>query len=199
MRRLIDILLSAAVLLLASPVLLLLALAVKASSRGPAFYGGLRAGQHGRIFRMWKLRTMVTGADRSGSITGHQDARVTPLGRFLRKSKLDELPQFVNVLAGDMTLVGPRPEAPDIVALYMPAQRAVLSVKPGVTGRVQLESGEECETIPPNASPRDYYVRYLMDGKVRRDLEYLQGRSPLSDAQILLRTASLMFRHLIRS
>jgi lipopolysaccharide/colanic/teichoic acid biosynthesis glycosyltransferase len=199
MRRLLDILFSATVLLLTSPLLVLVALAVKLDSRGPALYGGHRVGQGGRIFRMWKFRTMVTGADRSGSITGNNDARVTRIGRLLRKAKLDELPQFLNVLTGDMTLVGPRPEAPDIVALYTPAQRAVLSVKPGVTGRVQLESGDESESIPLHASPREYYVQYLLDGKVRRDLEYLRSRSPLSDALIVLRTATLMFRHFVRS
>lgn len=142
---------------------------------------------------------MVTGAEKLGpSITGRNDSRITPIGRFLRKTKLDELPQFVNVLLGDMTLVGPRPEAPDIVALYTPGQRAVLTAKPGVTGRVQLDSGEESEAIPDGARAAEYYVQHLMDRKLRIDLEYLRIRTPLSDLRILLETAGLVFRALVQ-
>ena len=198
MRRFVDILVSVILLVLTSPILLLVAIAVVLDSHGGPFYPGLRAGQNERIFRMWKFRTMVSGADRLGSITGNKDIRVTRVGRWLRKTKLDELPQFINVLIGDMTLVGPRPEAPDMVALYSPAQRAVLAVKPGVTGCVQLDSGDEAESIPAGVSADDYYVEHLMIGKLRRDLEYLQSRSPLSDARIVLQTAALMFRHLVR-
>lgn len=198
MRRLIDISFSAALLAVLSPVLLVLAISVVIDSPGNPFYGGLRSGLHGRIFRMWKFRTMVVDADGGGSITGKNDARVTRIGRLLRKGKLDELPQFVNVLLGDMTLVGPRPEAPDIVARYDTAQRVILSVKPGVTGRVQLESGDESQQIPEAVSATDYYVEHLMDAKLRRDLDYLKSRSPLSDTLIVLQTATLVFRHLVR-
>src|SRR5213082_2151437 len=156
-----------------SPVLILIAIAVVMDSRGNPLYGGVRTGLNGRIFRMWKFRTMVVNADRQGSITSKNDSRVTRLGRLLRKTKLDELPQFINVLAGDMTLVGPRPEAPDIVSLYTNDQRAVLSVQPGVTGRVQLDAGDESENIPEEVSARDYYVQHLLNSKLRRDLDYL--------------------------
>jgi lipopolysaccharide/colanic/teichoic acid biosynthesis glycosyltransferase len=198
MRRFIDVLFSAFLLATLGPILLLVALMIVLDSRGGPFYRGLRSGKGGRVFRMWKFRTMFVGADEKGCITGQNDPRITRLGRFLRKSKLDELPQFINVLTGDMTLVGPRPEAPEIVLLYTPAQRALLTVKPGVTGRVQLEAGDESESIPESASPREYYVQHLMGPKIHRDLAYIRSRSPLSDAQIVLQTAIVVARHFVR-
>jgi len=143
---------------------------------------------------MWKFRTMITGADCAGLITGRNDARITRVGRVLRSTKLDELPQFLNVLFRDMTLVGPRPESPEIVALYTPEQRAVLTVKPGVTGRVQLEAGEESESIPEGVQPQQYYLKHLMRPKLRMDLDYLKVRTPLSDARILGETAAYVLR-----
>jgi len=137
---------------------------------------------------------MANGAAKLGSITGRKDPRITKVGSVLRRTKLDELPQFLNVLAGDMTLVGPRPESPDIVELYTPAQRAVLAVKPGVTGRVQLDSGEEADKIPENVNARDYYVEHLMNAKILADLDYLQVRTVASDARILFETAQYVLR-----
>lgn len=197
MRRIVDVIVSAVVLAVISPLLAVVALAVVIDSPGNPFYRGRRAGKDGRDFRMWKFRTMVAGAAKMGPITGKNDARVTRIGRFLRKTKLDELPQFFNVLTGDMTLVGPRPEAPEIVALYTPSQRAVLAVKPGVTGRVQLESGEESESIPEGADPHEYYLEHLMERKLRLDLDYLSVRTPLSDARIVLNTATYVLRCLV--
>ena len=143
---------------------------------------------------MWKFRSMANAVGKGAPITGRNDPRITRVGRLLRKTKLDELPQFINVLTGDMTLVGPRPEAPEIVARYTPEQRAVLAVKPGVTGRVQLEVGEESESIPPEVDAHEYYVEHLMERKLRRDLDYLSVRTPLSDARIVFETAALVFR-----
>ncbi len=197
MRRIVDIIISFAALVLLSPLLVVVAVAIMIDSPGSPFYLGWRAGLGGRNFRMWKFRTMVNGAAKMGSITGRSDRRVTRLGRLLRKTKLDELPQFINVLLGDMTLVGPRPESPDIVALYTPSQRTVLAVKPGVTGRVQLAVGEESETIPEGVPPQEYYVRHLMEPKLRLDLEYLRARTPLSDARIVFETAAVVLRSFI--
>ncbi len=197
MQRIVDVVVGLAVLLLLSPLLLLVALAVVLDSPGGPFYRGWRAGKDGRDFRMWKFRTMVNGAARQGSITGRRDARITRLGAFLRKTKLDELPQFINVVLGDMTLVGPRPESPDIVALYTPSQREVLRVKPGVTGRVQLEAGEESETIPEGVHPQQYYIEHMMGPKLAMDLEYLAVRTPASDARIVARTAGYVLRCLV--
>lgn len=194
MRRVVDIVVAAVVLGVLSPLLAIVALAVVLDSPGSPFYRGWRAGKGGRNFRMWKFRTMVAGASKAGPITGRNDARVTRMGRFLRKTKLDELPQFVNLLLGDMTLVGPRPEAPEIVAQYTPEQRAILEVKPGITGRVQLDSGEESESIPEGEDPQDYYLRHLMVRKMRVDLDYLRVRTALSDARIVFETATYMLR-----
>jgi lipopolysaccharide/colanic/teichoic acid biosynthesis glycosyltransferase len=196
MRRVVDITVASVALILLSPLLLVVALAIMIDSPGMPFYLGRRAGLGGRNFRMWKFRTMANGAAKLGPITGKNDRRVTRLGRLLRKTKVDELPQFINVLLGDMTLVGPRPESPDIVALYTPSQRAVLAVKPGVTGRVQLEVGEESETIPEGVHPQEYYLRHLMEPKLRLDLEYLKIRTPLSDTRIIVETAGLVLRSL---
>jgi lipopolysaccharide/colanic/teichoic acid biosynthesis glycosyltransferase len=162
------------------------------------FYGGRRAGKDGRNFRMWKFRTMIAGAAKMGPITGKNDPRVTPLGRILRKTKLDELPQFFNLLLGDMTLVGPRPESPEIVALYTPSQRVVLAVKPGVTGKVQLDSDDESETIPEGVQAYDYYLTHLMDRKLRMDLDYLRGAPSSRTSKIVLATAGLVFRAFAR-
>lgn len=189
MRRVIDVLVAGFSLLLLSPLLLLVALLIKLDSRGPVLFKGPRIGLDGRPFRMWKFRTMVPGAAAGGCITGNGDPRITRLGRLLRRTKLDELPQFLNVITGDMTLVGPRPESPDIVAVYDDRQKQVLRVKPGVTGIVQLNVNEESDSIPPGVDPRAHYIEHMMDFKIRLDLEYLSKRSPLSDAWIVIRTA----------
>lgn len=198
MRRFVDIVVALLAIASLSPLMLLIALAVLVSSPGNPFYGGWRAGKDGRNFRMWKFRTMIHGAARMGPITGKNDSRVTPLGRLLRKTKLDELPQFFNLLLGDMTLVGPRPESPEIVALYTPSQRAVLSVKPGVTGKVQLDHDDESDIIPEGVHPQEYYLTHLMDPKLRMDLDYLRVRTFLSDARIVFATAGLVFRAVAR-
>jgi lipopolysaccharide/colanic/teichoic acid biosynthesis glycosyltransferase len=198
MRRFVDIVVALLALATLSPLLVAIMLAVFISSPGNPFYGGWRAGKDGRNFRMWKFRTMIDGAAKLGPITGKSDPRVTPLGRILRKTKLDETPQFFNLLLGDMTLVGPRPESPEIVALYTPNQRAVLAVKPGVTGKVQLDSDDESETIPGGADPYGYYLTHLMDRKLRMDLDYLRGRTVFTDVKIVLATAGLMFRAFAR-
>jgi lipopolysaccharide/colanic/teichoic acid biosynthesis glycosyltransferase len=198
MRRTIDIFVSLLVLTLLSPLLLVIAVWTVIDSPGSPIYRAPRVGSGGRLFRMWKFRTMVRNAARVGPpITGRNDPRVTRLGRRLRRLKLDELPQFVNVLLGDMTLVGPRPEAPEMVALYTVEQRAVLDAKPGVTGRVQLQSDSEEATIPEGMAADEYYVRHLMGPKLRLDLEYLRSRTAGSDALIVLASAALILRSAI--
>jgi len=199
MRRLIDILVATVALALLSPLFIVVATAVAIDSPGNPFYASWRCGLAGRSFRMWKFRSMVPNAYRKGPvITARHDPRITNLGRILRVTKIDELPQFVNVFLGDMTLVGPRPEAPGIVALYTAAQRRVLDVKPGLTGRGQL-AGEESETIPQDAEPEHYYVTQLMHKKVHSDLQYLETRTPWSDARVVLDTVGFVFRAWSRS
>jgi lipopolysaccharide/colanic/teichoic acid biosynthesis glycosyltransferase len=199
LRRITDIAVSAAALTVLAPLLAVTALAIVLDSPGSPIYMAWRIGRGGRPFRMWKFRTMVPNAARlGGPITGAQDARITRLGRLLRATKIDELPQFVNVLLGDMTLVGPRPEAPEIVAVYTPEQQTILQFTPGMTGYVQLQSGCEADRIPEGVKADEYYVRHLMDHKLRLDLAYLTTRTPVSDFQIVLATAGLVFRSLVQ-
>jgi lipopolysaccharide/colanic/teichoic acid biosynthesis glycosyltransferase len=191
-KRALDLLISILGLLLLSPLLLLLALWIKLDSRGPVLYRGKRVGKDGRPFVMYKFRTMVLGAERTGpAVTYKDDPRITKAGRFLRRTKLDELPQFFNVLRGQMSLVGPRPEDPSYVAFYTPEQRLVLSVKPGITGRTQLQYRDEASLLDGEGVDEEYVTR-LMPQKLKLDLEYVRTRSLLLDLRILWQTATTL-------
>jgi lipopolysaccharide/colanic/teichoic acid biosynthesis glycosyltransferase len=190
-KRLFDFLVAAVVVIVTSPLTGLLALAVKLDSPGPAFYRPIRVGKDGRPFRLLKLRTMIDGADRVGlPLTGAGDTRVTRLGRYLRRLKVDELPQFVNVLRGEMSIVGPRPEHPDFVALYTSAQRRLLSVPPGITSPASIQYGNEESLL--GGDVRQVYLERVMPAKLALELEYLDQRSFLGDLRVILRTAKLM-------
>ncbi len=198
MTRVVDLILAAAALVVLSPVLLFIAVAIVLDSKGGPLYLAPRVGKGGAEFRMLKFRTMVPGAARLGSaITGRNDRRVTRLGRFLRRTKLDELPQLANVFLGHMTFVGPRPETPEIVAMYTPEQRAVLRVKPGLTGCAQLAAGCEEDQIPDGVDAGEYYVRHLLGAKLERDLEYVSTRTRSRDARIVFSTACYVLRSLV--
>jgi lipopolysaccharide/colanic/teichoic acid biosynthesis glycosyltransferase len=194
-KRVLDLLVSAVGLVLFSPVMLILGIWIKLDSKGPVFYRGERVGKDGRSFRMYKFRTMVMEADHIGpAITYREDPRVTNVGKFLRRTKLDELPQLVNVLKGDMSLVGPRPEDPSYVAHYSAQQREVLRVKPGITGLTQLEYRDEASMLE-GASADEDYLSQIMPEKLRLDLDYTQDRSLALDIKILWQTAvTLLFR-----
>jgi len=192
MRRLVDVAVSATALVVLLPVLVAIAIWIAIDSPGNPFYRAWRVGQDGRKFRMWKFRSMTRS--NGPGITGRGDGRITRSGAILRRTKLDELPQFLNVLAGDMTLVGPRPESPEFVSLYTREQRAVLKVKPGVTGQVQLASGDESDWIPEGVRPDEYYIEHLMSPKVELDLEYLETRTAWSDARVVFSTAAMLLR-----
>jgi lipopolysaccharide/colanic/teichoic acid biosynthesis glycosyltransferase len=196
MRRILDIALALVILPLVSPLFLLVLLAVVIESPGNPFYGGWRVGKGGKKFRMWKFRTMMTGADRLGTaITTRRDPRITKVGWFLRATKIDELPQFINLLAGDLTLIGPRPEAPEFVEQYTPEQRQILKVKPGITGPTQLQyTVLEAETVPDGPDAERFYVEQVMDKKLRLDLEYINTRTFLSDCRVVRQTVALMAR-----
>ncbi len=188
-KRALDLLVSSLALLLLSPLLLVLALWVKLDSTGPVLYRGKRVGKDGQPFLMYKFRTMVEGAERRGpAVTYRDDPRITRAGRFLRRTKLDELPQLLNVVKGEMSLVGPRPEDPSYVALYTQEQRQVLSVKPGITGSTQLEYRDEASMLQGDSVDEEYVTR-LMPEKLKLDLEYVRTRSLLLDLKILWRTA----------
>lgn len=189
-KRGIDIILSAAGLLLLAPVLLAVAAAVRLGSPGPILFRQVRVGRHGRPFVILKFRTMVPAAEGSGpQITAGRDPRVTRTGAILRRYKLDELPQLFNVLTGDMSLVGPRPEVPRYVALYTPAQQQVLAVRPGVTDPASLQYRHEAEILDAAGDPERHYIEVVMPDKLRLNLEYLQQASLWQDLKILVRTA----------
>jgi lipopolysaccharide/colanic/teichoic acid biosynthesis glycosyltransferase len=200
MRRIVDVSIAVLALPLLAPVFAIVSLLIVMESSGGPLYGGWRAGKGGVPFRMWKFRTMVTGADRmGGAITTRSDSRITRIGRFLRKTKIDELPQFINLLLGDLTLVGPRPETPGIVARYRREQRQVLEMKPGITGPTQVQyTSIEAVAIPEDNSEQ-FYVDHLLSGKILLDLEYQRKRSFLSDCRVLLETVSLILRSLAGS
>jgi lipopolysaccharide/colanic/teichoic acid biosynthesis glycosyltransferase len=199
LRRCFDVLVSSLALIALSPLLIAVALAISIESPGSPIYKALRVGQGGTKFSMWKFRTMVTGASRMGpAITGKNDKRITRLGAILRRTKIDELPQFVNILTGDMTLVGPRPEAPEIVEQYTLAQLPVLAARPGITGVVQLHSGEESESIPEGVDAGEFYVGHLLGQKIRADLDYLEKRTMFTDGQVLLSTVMYVLRASVR-
>ena len=194
-KRALDLVISILGLVVLSPLLLLLAIWIKLDSPGPVLYRGKRVGFDGRPFFIYKFRTMVQGAERRGpAVTYRDDPRITKAGRFLRRTKLDELPQLLNVLKGEMSLVGPRPEDPSYVELYTPEQRQVLSVKPGITGSTQLEYRDEASMLHGESVDEEYVTR-IMPKKLTLDLEYVRTRSLMLDLRIMWRTATtLLFK-----
>ena len=178
-----------------APLMLLIGGLVKLTSRGPVVFTQVRVGQGGRPFRIYKFRTMVDGADRlSANVSPVGDPRVTPVGRVLRACYLDELPQLVNIVKGDMSLVGPRPETPEYVALYDASERRVLDVKPGLVGPSTLAFMNEAERLAAAPDPGAYYEEVLLHERVRLDLGYLEDRGLRGDARILLRQATAILR-----
>jgi len=198
MQRLVDTIVAALVLALLTPIFVLVSLVIVLRSPGNPFYGGWRIGKDGTRFRMWKFRTMVIGADRmGGSIAPSGDPRITRVGRFLRATKIDELPQFFNLLSGDLTLVGPRPEDPAIVEHYTAEQLQTLKVKPGITGPGQIYyTTDQVGSIPEGVSADQYYLEHLLEKKLRLDLDYLKLRTPLSDCRVVWQTIVLVARAL---
>ncbi len=171
-----------------SPLLLLVALAVKLTSPGPVLYRSRRIGKEGQPFHVLKYRTMVADADRLGpGITARGDRRVTPIGRVLRRTKLDELPQLINVVKGEMSLVGPRPEDPRFVALYTPEQRRVLRVRPGITSPASLEYRDEAGLLS-GPDWEQVYVEQVLPHKLALELDYLAHRTLWTDLVLIVRT-----------
>jgi lipopolysaccharide/colanic/teichoic acid biosynthesis glycosyltransferase len=181
-------------LLTLSPFLLVLAALVRLTSPGPALYRAQRVGKNGRLFRLYKFRSMMIEAAHLGpGLTTAGDNRITPVGRWLRRFKFDELPQLVNILIGDMSLVGPRPEDPRYVAHYTPEQRRVLAVRPGLTSPASVRYRAE-ETLLAGADWEAVYLQQILPDKLRLELEYLQTRTAFSDLKILWQTALAVFR-----
>ena len=189
MKRAIDLGGSLLGIICLTPVLLALALIVKASSRGPVFYRGVRAGFRGRPFRIMKFRSMVVDADRiGGPSTSDDDPRVTRVGAFMRRYKLDELPQLFNVLIGEMSLVGPRPEVLSEVEAYSPEQRRVLGVRPGITDWASIWNADEGAVLLGAADPHAVYRERIQPTKLRLQLKYCDDASLGTDIRIILYT-----------
>ena len=192
--RLLDAVASGLGLIVLSPLLLLTALAVRLDTPGPVFYRAQRVGKDGVPFRLYKFRSMIADADRRGpGITVAGDRRVTRTGAFLRRTKLDELPQLINVLRGEMSLVGPRPEDPRYVALYTEEQRQILRVRPGITSAASLAYRHE-EQILSGSDWETQYRQEVMPAKLALDLEYLSDRTMTSDLLLIWRTVLAILR-----
>ena len=191
LKRGFDILTSAVGLLFLSPLFVIVALIVRLSSPGPVFYRAKRAGRGGTEFTLYKFRSMVVDADQQGpGITVAGDPRVTPFGRVLRRSKLDELPQLFNVLRGDMSFVGPRPEDPRYVAFYTSEQRKALAMRPGITSLASLRYRNE-EAVLTGEDWENRYINEVLPAKLTIDLEYAQNANLWRDIGIILRTLFL--------
>lgn len=193
MKRLFDILFSALALLLLSPLLLGIAMAVGLGSKGGVFFRQVRVGRDGREFRLLKFRTMRPDSEAKGQLTvGNADPRITPVGRWLRRSKLDELPQLWNVLVGDMSIVGPRPEVPRYVALYTAEQRRILRVRPGITSPASIAYINENEVLARSNDPHRSYVEEVLPAKLALDMPYAMAPSLRKDVVILWATLRRM-------
>lgn len=189
MKRLFDITASGLGLLVLSPLFLILAVWIKLDSPGSVFYRQVRVGRGNKDFRLFKFRSMRVGSDKKGLITvGGHDPRVTRSGYYIRKYKLDELPQLINVFIGDMSLVGPRPEVRKYVDLYTPEQLHVLDVRPGITDMASIRYRNENELLEQAADPEQYYRDVVMQDKLRINLEYIADHSFIKDLKIIFMT-----------
>lgn len=189
MKRLFDITASGLGLVILSPLLLAVALWIKLDSPGPVFFRQVRVGRHNRDFRIFKFRTMRVGSDSGSQITvGGRDPRVTTCGYFLRKTKIDELPQLINVFIGDMSLVGPRPEVRHYVDYWTPEQMRVLDVRPGITDPASIRYCNESELLANADDPENFYINVIMQDKIKLYLDYVERNSFWYDIRIIFRT-----------
>ena len=195
-KRLFDISFSILGIVILSPFFVAISIIISLTSAGGAFYRQIRVGRNGKEFKLLKFRTMRVGADKSGSLTvGMRDNRITGIGYYLRKYKMDELPQLFNVLIGDMSFVGPRPEVPEYVALYDSEQKQVLTVKPGITDFASIVYSEENELLANAENPRELYINRIMPAKLKLNLRYIKEMTPSTDVKVILKTIGKIFRH----
>lgn len=189
LKRLFDIISSAIGLILLSPVFLFVFIWIKLDSKGPVFYKQVRVGKNGKDFKILKFRSMRQNADKGSLITiGGRDPRVTRSGYYIRKYKLDELPQLINVLKGDMSIVGPRPEVRRYVDLYTKEQLRVLTVKPGITDIASIKYRNENEILEKAEDPNKVYIETIMPDKLKYNLEYIDKQSFLFDIKLIIKT-----------
>jgi lipopolysaccharide/colanic/teichoic acid biosynthesis glycosyltransferase len=189
MIRIFDWAIAFIFLLLLSPFLITIGIVVMLGSPGGVFYMQTRIGKNGVPFKLFKFRSMRIGSDKQGLLTiGNNDSRITKIGSFLRATKLDELPQFINVLKGEMSIVGPRPEVEKYTSLYTSAQREVLSVLPGITDLASIKFRNENELLALQDNPEDYYIREVIPLKIKLNLEYLENRNVFNYVKIIYLT-----------
>ena len=199
-KRGVDIVAGLGLLMLFSPCLLVAAGAVRCTSRGPVIFKQVRVGRYGRLFMVWKFRTMTDDADQCGPlITAADDARITRVGRWLRGCKVDELPQLWNVVKGEMSLVGPRPQVPRFVDAFPTDERAIIvTVRPGITGPTQLKFREEEDMLRGQENREEYYIENLLPIKCRMDVEYVRQRCLMLDIKVLCKTGGGITFSLLR-
>lgn len=189
MKRLFDIFLSGFGLILLSPLFLVIAIWIKLDSRGPIFYRQVRVGRNNSEFRIFKFRSMRIGSDKGSLVTiGGRDPRITRSGYFIRKFKIDELPQLINVFIGDMSLVGPRPEVRHYVNYWTPEQMHVLDVRPGITDPASIKFRNENELLAKADDPEKYYIEVIMQEKIRLYLDYVEKSSFWYDIKLIFQT-----------
>ncbi|NMF07010.1 sugar transferase [Clostridium beijerinckii] len=188
-KRIFDLICSTLGLIVLSPILIVIAIRIKTDSDGPVFFKQIRIGEKNKEFEILKFRTMVVDAEKLGrQITVGNDSRITKIGAFLRKYKLDELPQLINVFKGDMSLVGPRPEVPRYVNMYNEEQRRVLEVKPGITDLASIRYRDENDLLGEAENPDDFYINTIMPDKLALNLEYINKNNIFLDIYIILKT-----------
>ena len=187
-KRIFDTILSLVGLILLSPFMIIIAILIKIDSKGPVFFKQVRVTKNGREFKIFKYRTMRVGSDKYSQITVGKDGRITKLGSFLRKYKLDEIPQLINVLIGDMSLVGPRPEVPKYVALYTDEQKEILKVRAGITDYASIEFSDENDLLASEEDPEKAYIEKIMPRKIELNKKYLSEISVITDIKIILLT-----------
>lgn len=189
LKRVFDVIMSAVLLVLLSPVILVLAIWIKADSKGPVFFRQERITQYGRKFRIFKFRTMVNDADKKGSlVTVGGDSRITKVGAVIRKYRLDEIPQLINVLCGDMTFVGTRPEVEKYVMAYTPAMMATLLMPAGITSEASIRYKDEDKLLGAAENVDETYIRKVLPGKMKYNLRYLRRFSLLTDIRLCIET-----------
>lgn len=189
LKRGFDFIASTIGFILISPALLIISILIKLTSEGPVLFKQKRVGRYGKKFNILKFRTMVVNAEKLGKqITVGNDSRITKIGAFLRKYKLDELPQLINVIKGDMSLIGPRPEVPKYVALYNENQRKVLDVRPGITDYASIEYRDENSILAKVNNPEEYYINVIMPHKIDLNMKYIEKNNVLIDIGIIFKT-----------
>lgn len=195
LKRLFDIVCSLLGLIILSPLFIIIAISIALSSRGGVFYRQERVGRNNNSFRLYKFRTMKKDADKKGLLTvGGRDPRITAIGYYLRKYKLDELPQLLNVVFGSMSLVGPRPEVRKYVDLYTEEQKRVLLVRPGITDPASLEYFSENELLAASSNPEQTYIQEVMPAKLALNKTYISEAGLLTDLKLIFRTVARIFR-----